>query len=127
MSLNSPTPHRGYKRIYRRLLLTLLLLALTPLAALGLFCVDRINIIYDEKISAGIEAVTSSKHRALDTFIVERVGQIKTLAFTHPYAELSDPARLSEIFSVMQNNSRSFVDLGIIGHGRPPCLLCGPL
>ncbi|WP_165177288.1 PAS domain-containing sensor histidine kinase [Desulfovibrio sp. ZJ369] len=115
MLLTSPTPHRGYKRIYRRLLLTLLLLALTPLAALGLFCLDRINIIYDEKISAGIEAVTSSKHRALDTFIVERVGQIKTLAFTHPYAELSDPARLSEIFSVMQNNSRSFVDLGIIG------------
>lgn len=115
MPVTSSAPHRGYKAIHRRLLLTLLLLALTPLAALGLFCLDRINTIYNEKISAGLEAVTSSKHRALDTFIVERVAQIKTLAFTHPYAELSDPARLSEIFSVMQNNSRSFVDLGIIG------------
>ena len=65
MPLTSPAPHRGYKVIHRRLLLTLLLLALTPLAALGLFCLDRINTIYNEKISAGLEAVTSSKHRAL--------------------------------------------------------------
>ena len=115
MSVTAPVPHRGYKAIYRRLLLTLLLMALTPLVALGLFCIDRLSVIYDEKISASIEAVASSKHRALDTFMVERVAQIKNLAFTHPYADLSNPARLSEIFSVMQNNSRSFVDVGIIG------------
>ena len=115
MSVTAPAPHRGYKAIYRRLLLTLLLMALTPLVALGLFCIDRLSVIYDEKISASIEAVASSKHRALDTFMVERVAQIKNLAFTHPYADLSNPARLSEIFSVMQNNSRSFVDVGIIG------------
>ncbi|MGE4312117.1 sensor histidine kinase [Desulfovibrio sp.] len=115
MSVTAPTPHRGYKAIYRRLLLTLLLMALTPLVALGLFCIDRLSVIYDEKISASIEAVASSKHRALDTFMVERVAQIKNLAFTHPYADLSNPARLSEIFSVMQNNSRSFVDVGVIG------------
>lgn len=115
MPVTASTPHRGYKAIYRRLLLTLLLMALTPLVALGLFCIDRLSVIYDEKISAGIEAVASSKHRALDTFMVERVAQIKNLAFTHPYAELSNPHRLSEIFSVMQNNSRSFVDVGVIG------------
>ena len=115
MSSSVPAPHRGYRAIYRRLLVTLLLMALTPLAALGLFCLDRLSVIYDEKITAGIEAVISSKHRALDTFMVERIAQVKNLAFTHPYADLSNPARLSEIFSVLQSNSRSFVDLGIIG------------
>lgn len=115
MSAVAPAPHRGYKVIYRRLLVTLLLMALTPLVALGLFCLDRLSAIYDEKISAGIEAVVSSKHRALDTFMVERIAQIKNLAFTHPYAELSNSARLSDIFSIMQNNSRSFVDVGVIG------------
>ena len=115
MSSSVPAPHRGYRAIYRRLLVTLLLMALTPLAALGLFCLDRLSVIYDEKITAGIEAVISSKHRALDTFLVERIAQVKNLAFTHPYADLSNPARLSEIFSVLQSNSRSFVDLGIIG------------
>ena len=115
MSTIAPAPYRGYKAIYRRLLITLLLMALTPLAALGLFCLDRLSVIYDEKITAGIEAVISSKHRALDTFMVERIAQVKNLAFTHPYADLSNPARLSDIFSVLQSNSRSFVDLGIIG------------
>ena len=115
MSAVAPAPPRGYKVIKRRLLGTLLLMALTPLVALGLFCLDRLSAIYDEKISAGIEAVASSKHRALDTFMVERIAQIKNLAFTHPYAELSNSARLSDIFSIMQNNSRSFVDVGVIG------------
>ena len=115
MSSSVPASHRGYRAIYRRLLVTLLLMALTPLAALGLFCLDRLSVIYDEKITAGIEAVISSKHRALDTFMVERIAQVKNLAFTHPYADLSNPARLSELFSVLQSNSRSVVDLGIIG------------
>ena len=115
MSAVAVAPHRGYRVIYRRLLVTLLLMALTPLVALGLFCLDRLSAIYDEKISAGIEAVASSKHRALDTFMVERIAQIKNLAFTHPYGELSNAARLSDIFSTMQSNSRSFVDVGVIG------------
>ena len=115
MSSTVPASHRGYRAIYRRLLITLLLMALTPLVALGIFCLDRLSAIYDEKITAGIEAVISSKHRALDTFMVERIAQVKNLAFTHPYSDLSNSARLSEIFSVMQSNSRSFVDLGIIG------------
>jgi len=119
MSSIAPAPHRGYRAIYRRLLVTLLLMALTPLVALGLFCLDRLSAIYDEKISAGIEAVISSKHRALDTFMVERIAQVKNLAFTHPYEDLGNPARLSQIFSVLQSNSRSFVDLGVIGmNGR---------
>lgn len=107
--------YRGYKALRRRLLLTFLLLALTPLVALGLFCVDRIDAVYAEKIVANLEAVTSSKRRALDTFLVERVAQIKNLAASHSYEELTDAHRLSRIFSVMQSNGRSFVDIGIIG------------
>lgn len=111
--------NHGYKHLRRRLLLTFLLLALTPLVALGVFCIDRIDAVYAEKITAGLEAVTSSKCRAVDTFLVERVAQIKNLAYTHSYADLTDPNRLSSIFSVMQSNGRSFLDLGIIGmNGR---------
>ena len=64
MSSTVPVPHRGYRAIYRRLLITLLLMALTPLAALGMFCLDRLSAIYDEKITAGIEAVISKIGRA---------------------------------------------------------------
>lgn len=105
---------RGYRRIYRRVLGTLLLLAVTPLVALGWFSLSHINSIYDEKTAAGIEALTSSKLAAIDTFIEERVGQIRNLAFTHSFAELSDPGRLSSIFSALQANGRSFVDIGIL-------------
>ena len=45
MSVTAPAPHRGYKAIYRRLLLTLLLMALTPLVALELLCIYRLSVI----------------------------------------------------------------------------------
>ena len=54
-------PRREYRRIYRNVLITLLLLAVTPLVALGWFSINRIDSVYDEKISAGLEALTSSK------------------------------------------------------------------
>ena len=52
---------REYRRIFRRLFVTHLGLALLPLVALGIFSIDRINSIYDEKISAGIEAVNTGR------------------------------------------------------------------
>ena len=118
---------RGYAGIRRRLLYLLLLLAMTPLLALGLFCYDRLGALYDEKLAMGLESVTNSKHRALDTFLTERVSQIRTLAFTHSYEELSDPSRLSSIFSVMQalpeglvkaagGHSKNMDTFGVYGH-----------
>lgn len=117
---------RAHKRLRRRLLLTLLLLALTPLVALGLFCIDRIDATYAEKNNASLEAITSSKKRAVDTFIVERVAQIKNLVYTHSFEDLTNPARLGEIFSVMQSNGKSFIDLGIIGLDGKHIAYVGP-
>lgn len=117
---------RAHKRLRRRLLVTLLLLALIPLVALGLFCVDRINTTYAEKINASLEAITSSKKRAIDTFVVERVAQIKNLAYTHTFSDLTNPSQLSEIFTVMQANGKSFIDLGIIGLDGKHIAYVGP-
>lgn len=117
---------RAHKRLRRRLLLTLLLLALIPLVALGLFCIDRIDATYAEKNNASLEAITSSKKRSIDTFIVERVAQIKNLAYTHSFDDLTNPARLGEIFSVMQSNGKSFIDLGIIGLDGKHIAYVGP-
>lgn len=116
----------GYQVIYRRMLATLLVLALTPLLLLGAFSLQHIDSIYNEKISAGLEAVTSSKCRALDTFLAERIAQIKTMAFTHSYEELTDASRLSQLFSVMQQSSPAFVDMGIIGMDGKHVAYVGP-
>lgn len=118
--------NRGYTLLRRRLLLTFLLLALTPLTALGLFCIDSINATYAEKISSNLEAIASSKRRAVDTFMVERVAQIRNLAAMHSYAELTSPARLSEIFTLMQSHGRSFIDIGVIGRDGKHITYVGP-
>lgn len=118
--------YKAYASLQRRVLLTLLLMALTPLVALGLFCLDRLSTIHNEKVSAGMEAVARSTQRSLDTFMVERVAQVKNLAYTHSYEELSDPVRLGQIFSIMKSNSRSFADLGLIGMDGRHVAYAGP-
>ena len=100
-------PRREYARIYRNVLATLLLLAVTPLVALGWFAINRIDAMHAEKISSGIEALTMSKVRAIDTFFTERIAQVRNLAQTHSFGELADPARLSAIFSVRSSTSAS--------------------
>ena len=124
----SPTPDivNGYHVIYRRMLVTLLLFALTPLFFLGIFSLYHIDHFYNEKISSSLEAVTSSKSRTLDTFLSERIAQIKTLAYTHSYEELTDSNNLSYLFSVVQQNMPSFVDIGIIGMDGSHLAYVGP-
>ncbi|MBQ7608457.1 MAG: two-component sensor histidine kinase [Desulfovibrionaceae bacterium] len=116
----------GYRSLYWRLLATFLLLSLIPLIALGVFSLRHIDAMYNEKISASLEAVTSSKRRALDTFLSERIAQIRIMAFTHSYEELVDVNRLSRLFSVMQQSSQSFVDIGIIGMDGQHVAYVGP-
>lgn len=109
----------GYTRLRRRLMLAMLAFSLVPLLSLGLFFQQQFTGTYNEKLVSGLEAVTESKRRALDTFLEERVSQIKSLVYTHSFEELSDETRLGEIFSVIQSNARSYVDMGIIlANGR---------
>ena len=120
------TQSSPYRHIYWRVLATFLLLSLSPLILLGAFSLRHIDAIYNEKISASLEAVTSSKRRALDTFFTERIAQIKFMAFTHSYEELTNVDRLSTLFSVMHQSSASFIDMGIIGMDGQHLAYVGP-
>jgi len=116
----------GYTRLRRRLMLAMLAFSLVPLLALGLFFQKQFTGTYNEKLVSGLEAVTESKRRALDTFLEERVSQIKSLVYTHSFEELANPARLGEIFSVIQANARSYVDIGIILSNGTHAAYVGP-
>ena len=116
----------GYTRLRRRLTFAMLAFSLVPLFALGFFIHLQFSKTYHKRMVSGIEAVTESKRRALDTFLAERVSQIKSLAWTHPFSELSDPARLGTIFGVIQSNARSYVDIGVINDQGEHVAYVGP-
>ncbi|MDD6181159.1 MAG: ATP-binding protein [Desulfovibrionaceae bacterium] len=115
-----------YPALRRRIFGVLLVMSLAPLAALGWFCIDRINALHADKISANLESVTRNKARVVDTFISERVAQIKNLTYTHPFEELTDAHRLSDIFNTMQANGKAFLDIGVIGRDGRHLTYVGP-
>ncbi len=115
-----------YPALRRRIFGVLLVMSLAPLAALGWFCIDRINAMHADRVASSLESITRNKARAVDTFITERVAQIKNLTYTHSYEELIDPHRLSGIFNTMQANGKSFIDIGVIGRDGRHLVYVGP-
>lgn len=117
---------KTYKTLHTRLLAVILCMSLMPLLALGWFCADRINALHADKLSTALASVTRNKARAVDTFLSERVAQIRTLTYTHSYTELINPHRLSEIFNTVQHNSQSYIDIGVIGRNGGHLAYVGP-
>jgi two-component system NtrC family sensor kinase len=117
---------QNYTALRRRLFGTLLLLSLVPLLALGMFCADRLNSAHGDKVSSILGAVGRNKVRSIDTFLIERVAQIKNLTYTHSYEDLINVQSLSQIFSTMQANGKHFVDIGVIGRNGKHLAYVGP-
>ncbi|HBE95075.1 MAG TPA: two-component sensor histidine kinase [Desulfovibrio sp.] len=105
---------QGYGRLRRKIMTVTLFFSLVPLFALGFFIHHQFTKTYHEKILRNLERAVDNRRRAVDIFLEERVAQLKSLAYTHSYEQLSSPAQLNAIFNIVQANSKSYVDMGVI-------------
>jgi two-component system NtrC family sensor kinase len=117
---------QGYGRLRRKIMTVTLVFSLVPLFALGFFVHLQFSKTYHEKLARNLERAVDNRQKALDIFLDERVSQLKSLAYTHSYQQLSDPARLNAIFNVIQTNSKSYVDLGVIDQNGEHMAYVGP-
>lgn len=103
-----------YRRVWIRVVLTLLTVSLIPLIVIG----GGVSSYTFEKLEAQtLEALREQvrRHRqAIDNFLAEREGRLKLIAGLHSMEELTAPGRLEEVFAVLQEQMPGFVDLGVI-------------
>ncbi|MCJ2165580.1 MULTISPECIES: PAS domain-containing sensor histidine kinase [unclassified Pseudodesulfovibrio] len=106
----------SYTRLKWNLVLIILGLSLVPLFALGYVIHAEFKQTYEEKLTSNLKLMVSNRRDAIDMFLNERVVQLRMLADMHSFAEMTDQAYLDAVFEVIHETSRSFIDVGVIGH-----------
>jgi two-component system, NtrC family, sensor kinase len=118
--------HTDYCSLRRKLVALILSFSLLPLLAVGLTMYDQFSTSYRERISSQIQTLVENKKSGIDLFLEERVGQLRNLAFTHRFEDLTDNDFLNELFRTVQATSKSFIDLGVIDQDGNHVAYAGP-
>jgi len=109
-----PNGYNYIKKLQIEIIAIVLFFSLIPLFALGSFLYFQFTQTYTQKVTNNLRTIVDNKKKALDMFFEERVSQLKTIAYTHSYKELSDEDYIRSLLSAVQSSSNSLIDLGII-------------
>ncbi|BDQ34836.1 sensor histidine kinase [Pseudodesulfovibrio portus] len=116
----------SYVRLKWNLVLTTLGLSLVPLFALGYVIHSEFKQAYEEKLTGNLVLTVANKRDAIDMFLNERVTQLQMLADMHTFEQMKDQHHLNTMFKAIHERSRSFVDIGVVGHNGRHEAYCGP-
>ena len=106
--------NRPYGNLARRMAIVALLVALIPLNGLGLSLYYYFNYANREALKEELKVRAMNRASAIELFLAERTALLEVLAHSARLTELSNEATLSNLLSLMNRRSWSFVDLGIV-------------
>jgi len=110
---------KDYTRLRLKIMAAITAFSLIPLVALGSFMHWQFNKTYRERITHSLIRSVENKKLSIDMFLEENILQLRNMAWTHNFDQMSDPEYLQYVFTTMQVGNQSFIDLGVIdGDGR---------
>lgn len=115
-----------YSTLRWKIIATTLSFSLVPLFALGFTIYQQFRISYTAKVVETLRTLAENRRSAIDLFLDERVGQLKTLAHISSLDELAELGVLDEVFEKLQEGAKSFVDLSIIDQDGTHVVYSGP-
>jgi len=115
-----------YKNLQRKIVFTILLVALIPLIFLGETIYYQFAKVYKEKIEDQIKYQAGSQSDALEIFLKERSAILSGIADTHRLEYLKQHANLMSIFNAISRRTNGFIDLGIIDSNGQHIAYAGP-
>jgi two-component system NtrC family sensor kinase len=117
-----------YRSLLRNIVLTILLTAITPTVLISIFILDAFRVSYEEKVFDHLDVLTRKHKRSIDIFLEEKLMDIRLLAKTNRFADLTDQTLSNQRFNELQRAfDRSFVDLGVVDHQGRQIAYSGPL
>ncbi len=117
-----------YRSLLRNVVVTILLTAITPTVVVSIFILDAFRVSYEQKVYDHLDVLTRKHKRSIDIFLEEKLMDIRLLAKTNRFADLTDQDILDQRFNELQRAfDRSFVDLGVVDHQGRQIAYAGPL
>ena len=115
-----------YAKLRLRIIATILGFSLIPLFGLGSFIYFQFSKTFDDNVAENLTTIVENKRDALDMFLKERVAQLKNLAYTHTWDEMSNDEYLHNLSEIIRTYSGSIVDLGVIDASGQQVAYAGP-
>lgn len=117
---------RDYRKLWWQNNITKLSFSVLPLLFISISIYSHFNSVYTEKVIETLKTTAENRKGAIDLFFDERLSQLVTIANTNTYEQLTNETYLNKVFNIMQTNSKSYMDLGIIGSDGTHLAYVGP-
>lgn len=104
-----------YRSLTRKMISIVIIVSFMPMVLIGGIILNQFNKSYHEKTYAHLGALVQQHKQSIDTFLNERLNDIRFLATTFNFEKLSDGFFLQQtLFRLQQEYGSVFVDLGLV-------------
>ncbi|MBN1104710.1 MAG: two-component sensor histidine kinase, partial [Deltaproteobacteria bacterium] len=116
-----------YSSLTRNLILVVLVVSFTPLILVSGIILYEFEKSYQEKVYAHLAELVEKHRQNIDSFLSEKLGNLRFLAKTFTYEELSDESFLEDRLANLQREYAAvFVDLGVVNERGIQVAYAGP-
>ena len=116
------TPTNYYRLLTRNMVLIIIFVSFAPMILVSGAILYQFDHAYHEKVRAHLGELVMKQKQNIDSFLKEKLGDIRFLADTFGYEELSDESFLRDRLETMQlAYGPVFVDLGVINVDAMKC------
>ncbi|MEJ2164003.1 MAG: ATP-binding protein [Desulfobacterales bacterium] len=116
-----------YRSLYRNIILTIISVSMIPMVLVSSTIYLQFRSSHHEKVYAHLQELVQKHTQNIDTFLNERLADIKFLAGNLSFEQLKVEAFLQEKLEVLQKDfGPVFVDLGVVNAGGEQVAYAGP-
>ncbi|AFM26980.1 sensor histidine kinase [Desulfomonile tiedjei] len=125
--MNDDQNQHYYKSLTRRIIVTMVVVSIIPLLLISGTIRYFFQVSYQEKVQDHLKVLIKKHRQNIDTFLNEKLANIKELSESYTFEQLSNEAVLAERLKVLQEvYGRSFVDLGVVNEEGIQIAYAGP-
>ena len=120
--------HNSYYRLLtRKMILTIIIVSVTPLILVSSIILYRFQVSYHEKVEAHLQELVLKHKQTIDNFLKEKLGDIRFQAETFCFDELKEASFLQDRLEMLQQSfGPVFVDLGVVNERGIQVAYAGP-
>jgi len=127
MDGNKSKGKRDYRSLVINRVLTVVIVSVIPMILVSGIILYQFDTSYHEKVRAHLGTLVKKHKQNIDSFLKERLGDIRFLAKTSSFEDMSDESFLQDTLAALQQGfGPVFVDLGVINTQGTQVAYAGP-
>ncbi|MBU0987154.1 MAG: two-component sensor histidine kinase, partial [Proteobacteria bacterium] len=127
MSPNNTLNNKYYQVLTRKLILTVIVVSFAPMILVSGVIFDQFREFYKEKVYAHLGVLVRKHQRTIDSFLNEKMNDVRFLAKSYRFEELKDATFLQQRLSLLQEEYDTvFEDLGVVNAQGIQVAYAGP-